>query len=73
MESPMNECPKCRGAMEIGHIPDVTYGGATISQWTEGEPERSMLTGIKIRGKRRIEITAYRCTNCGFLEFYATA
>jgi DNA-directed RNA polymerase subunit RPC12/RpoP len=66
------ECSKCAGRMEEGFIPD--YGHFEIvrtARWVEGKPEKSFWTGTKIGGKREINISAYRCTSCGYMEFYA--
>jgi len=59
--------------MEEGFIPDRIDGmsGATTAAWFEGQPKRSFWTGVKTAGKDRRPVRAYRCTGCGFLEFYA--
>ncbi|HEU0283743.1 MAG TPA: PF20097 family protein [Sphingomicrobium sp.] len=64
-------CPRCSGSMESGYIVDEGYGTRTVAKWIRGEPERSMWTGLKMRGKDTVDITTYRCTRCGFLESYA--
>lgn len=65
------ECPKCRGKMEEGFIGDAIPGGLMPSKWVEGRPEKSFWHGIKIKGKRQVEIQTYRCSSCGYLESYA--
>jgi len=30
-----------------------------------------MWTGIKLRGRRQLEIASYRCNRCAYLESYA--
>ena len=42
-------------------------------KWVEGEPQYSIWTGLKLRGKERLPVTTYRCSRCGFLESYAEA
>jgi DNA-directed RNA polymerase subunit RPC12/RpoP len=64
-------CPRCGGAMEPGYIVDEGYGTRTVAKWIGGEPERSMWTGLKVRGKDKLDVTSYRCQRCGFLESYA--
>jgi len=66
-----HDCPKCQNAMEEGFIADKTYGGVGTSTWVEGEPEKSFWTGTKTKGKRQVEISTCRCTNCGYMESYA--
>jgi hypothetical protein len=64
-------CPKCEGKMEEGYIPDATYGGLLTPSWVEGAPEKSTWRRLKTKGKRQLPVAAFRCTACGFLEFYA--
>lgn len=68
-----NRCPKCQGSMASGFILDNTDSGYKSSSWIEGAPEKSRWLGLKLRGKRRIEVETWRCTRCGFLESYAPA
>ena len=58
--------------MESGFVLDETYGGVGQSNWTEGEPKKSIWTGIKVPREACHPITTYRCTKCGYLESYAT-
>ncbi|HYD12351.1 MAG TPA: PF20097 family protein [Allosphingosinicella sp.] len=64
-------CPKCQSAMVEGFVLDYTYGAYSVSGWMEGAPEKSFWTGIKLRGKKPVEIATWRCRSCGFLESYA--
>ncbi len=57
--------------METGFIVDVTHGGTLQANWTEGEPQKSFWTGIKVPREGRHPITTYRCVKCGYLESYA--
>jgi hypothetical protein len=54
--------------MELGYIPDNTYGGIP-SSWVEGAHEKRWFGMLK--GRRILGITMYRCTSCGYLEGYA--
>lgn len=65
------ECPKCHGHMEEGFIADQSYAKVWASKWVEGRPEKSFWTGTKMIGKKQVEISAYRCQDCGYLESYA--
>jgi uncharacterized protein DUF6487 len=64
-------CPKCKGSMEPGVIPDFGYGNVFVSSWQEGAADKNWLGSLKARGRTRHEITAYRCRSCGYLECYA--
>jgi len=57
--------------MTGGYIVDEGYGTRTVAKWIEGNPERSMWTGLKVRGKDKLDVTTYRCQRCGYLESYA--
>lgn len=65
------DCPKCRSAMDVGFIKDESYGTTHVTEWVEGEPEKSVWTGTKTSGRQLMPVTTYRCTSCGYLESYA--
>ncbi len=66
------KCPKCSRIMERGHIPDAANGAVLESSWAPGEPEaRRFVGGIKCRKDALIPLSAYRCSSCGYVEFYA--
>ncbi len=59
--------------MSEGFVADRTHhSAAAVPSWIEGEPERSIWTGLKLSGKPRIDIATWRCGRCGFLEQYAS-
>lgn len=66
----MAQCPKCRGQMTQGfaYMPDV---GARV-KWMDGEPGfwKALTAGF---GAKVVELSARRCTDCGFVEFFADA
>lgn len=57
--------------MEEGFIVDETYGTRAVPKWVAGEPQKSIWTGLKLRGKDKRDVTTYRCKRCGYLESYA--
>ena len=65
------ECPKCAGAMVDGYVVDQGYGTVSVSNWREGEPQKSIWSGLKLRKTTPLEITTWRCRKCGYLESYA--
>lgn len=66
------ECPRCRGAMEIGVVLDRGEAdGLNAPEWMQGEPEKSFWTGLKTKGRERLPVRTYRCQKCGYLESYA--
>ena len=71
-----NACPECGSVMEEGFIPDLGYGQFRQLAWQRGVPEdRKFLglldNGVKVNLAQLVNITARRCTKCGFLKFYA--
>ena len=72
MDSRSLSCPRCSGSMEAGVILDTgAYGSLDVGKWVEGEPLRSIWTGLKVGGKEQLDVTTYRCRGCGYLESYA--
>ena len=64
-------CPKCQSSMVEGFILDKEHGGSRVSSWVEGPSEKSFWWGVRLRGRKPVEIATWRCTRCGFLESYA--
>jgi hypothetical protein len=57
--------------MEEGFMPDFAqYQLVRPVTWVEGKPDNSFWTGARIGDKRQLNVVAYRCTSCGYLEFY---
>ena len=57
--------------MVQGWVMDLTYGGRVASQWAPGQPRESFWTGTRLPDEAPVPIGAFRCTGCGFLEYYA--
>jgi hypothetical protein len=58
------------GEMEGGFMfGRVAQGDLSLIGWSNGTPEASLWAGLKLKEDR--QTVTYRCTNCGFLEFYA--
>jgi ribosomal protein S27AE len=66
-----HKCPKCKSAMSEGFVMDNAYGTMAVSTWVEGAPKKSIWVGVKLEGRKPIEIETWRCGKCGFLESYA--
>ncbi len=72
MDNSTENCGKCGGEMEEGFIADYSFGTTTPSDWVEGEPVKSFWSGTKTSDKIRYRVRSLRCSQCGFLESYAT-
>ena len=64
-------CPKCKGEMVQGFVPDHSPTAIIVSNWHQGQPERtSFWAGMKTPRSDGIPIGAFRCEKCGLREFY---
>jgi hypothetical protein len=70
--SVVQHCAHCQSPLEPGFIADFQRGQYTMtpSEWVAGSPQPSFWTGTWT-GDRRFPIQAFRCTQCGHLEFWA--
>ena len=59
--------------MEQCLVLDQTYGSTAQQEWAGGEPDYSIWTGLKLKGRERHRIITFRCEQCGYLESYAPA
>jgi len=66
-------CPQCGGSLKAGFVRDLNHRRADSAFWVEGPIERSFFFGVRLRGRRKAEITALRCDSCTRLELYAPA
>ncbi|WP_156437617.1 MULTISPECIES: hypothetical protein [unclassified Sphingomonas] len=67
-----NSCSKCGGSMTEGFTFRTNHGGQhAVAEWIEGAPQKSFWNGLKLSGRKRINIQTYRCSRCGLLESYA--
>ena len=70
MQTP--SCPQCSVPMDRGFLMDHSHRSVGhAAQWISGEPERSLLYGVKTGGRRKITVSSYRCPRCGRLELLA--
>ena len=57
--------------MVRGFVPDFSHGAILVGNWYSGEPKKSFWTGTKRPVTTGIPIGAFRCSGCGYLEFFA--
>jgi len=65
-------CPKCGDPMDRGFIPDEYRDRNEVTVWVQGQPERSLETGMFVlSGTRMWRVVTFRCIGCGYLESFA--
>jgi predicted nucleic-acid-binding Zn-ribbon protein len=71
-ENLQNRCLKCGGEMEEGTITDLINAvQAQVPVWVKGKAEPGTFSNLKLSFKKKLQVTTWRCTQCGFLESYA--
>ena len=58
--------------MEPGFLIDETYGWRGLTSWVAGVAETSIWTGVKMKGRQKMPVTAMRCPRCGLLKLYVS-
>lgn len=56
--------------MVEGTVADYRRNSLQPGEWVEGRPKASIWSG-RVKNEERFQVTAYRCTNCGYLKLYA--
>lgn len=73
MAEATKDCPKCSGKMSIGYLVEgIGMGIATLynpDRWVEGERKTEKL---RIGYRKEFSVDSFRCSACGYLEFYAS-
>jgi len=73
MTNEKTPCPKCKGEMAQGFVPDYYQTGIFVGSWHPGHPKKSFWNRTKTPRAEAVPVGAFRCQECGFLEFYADA
>jgi hypothetical protein len=63
-------CVKCGGRMVQGVTIDKDQGMRGVSSWLEGAAVKGWF-GVKLGGRKPLDIETWRCNRCGLLESYA--
>jgi hypothetical protein len=64
-------CAQCGNEhFEEGFLADNVESSPGHARWIPGAPVRGLLGTIKLTGRRRDPILAFRCTVCHHLELY---
>lgn len=65
------QCLKCDHEMVQGFVADYSMAAALVASWHAGPPRKKLVGHTKAPRGEGVPIGAYRCQECGFLEFYA--
>jgi hypothetical protein len=58
--------------MNQGFLFDFGFARSTVSLWFEGKPQKGILGGSQMPpAEKCLPTAAFRCIECGYLEFYA--
>ena len=64
-------CATCGKRLEGGFILEASRNGVAVTKWVEGAPERSVWTGLKLKGRRQLPMYAWRCPGCFEVRLFA--
>ena len=65
------KCLRCNSAMERGYLPDRGHADSMkIAEWVSDAPEQRWW-GLRTTGHQQIPLSAYRCSQCGYVELRA--
>lgn len=67
-----HQCSKCSSDMEEGFLLEMgDVGILSPETWVAGKPDKSLISGLKLKRKRLYDVVTYRCIVCGYLDSYA--
>jgi predicted RNA-binding Zn-ribbon protein involved in translation (DUF1610 family) len=71
MKNASKRCPDCGTEMDEGFVPEYgTLGLAPPQFWHPGKPKKKY-DSVEVDSAKTIEISVFRCSNCGLLKRYA--
>ncbi|HEU0014926.1 MAG TPA: PF20097 family protein [Longimicrobium sp.] len=68
---PAPTCPDCTVPLEGGFLLEHNQSMYRAVTWVEGPPEKSFWSGLKLKGRRRLKVYAWRCPRCTQVRLYA--
>jgi hypothetical protein len=67
-------CSLCDSGLRLGFLEDKgergAIGASRVLSWIDGQAEKGVFGGAKVLGKRRHDVKAYRCDQCGHLDLF---
>ena len=64
-------CPDCQRRMEGGFLLDNAHATQEAVAWVEGPPEKSFWGTMKLKGRRKLTVYAWRCPGCMQVRLFA--
>lgn len=66
------QCSQCNSDTEEGFLLEKGDGAMMSSEtWVAGKPNKSLFTGLSLRGQTVYNVVTFRCVACGYLDSYA--
>ncbi len=62
---------RCNADMEEGFLLEKADSLLSSETWVSGKPVKSYLSGLNLKGKVVYDVVTFRCSACGYLDFYA--
>jgi hypothetical protein len=64
-------CSACQSTgLEPGFLEDAGESSRGYLRWIPGALEKGIFGGAARMGKQRLDVSAYRCGECGHLDLY---
>lgn len=66
------KCTYCgAAALEPGFVQDAGSQSPGYTRWVAGWLQKGIFGSAKLWGRHRVQVDAYRCTECAHLELFA--
>lgn len=66
------KCSRCSSDTEEGFLLEKGDGAMLSSQtWVAGKANKSLFSGLSLRGHTVYDVMTFRCVKCGYLDSYA--
>ena len=67
------KCSQCGNeGLEPGFLSDAQAQTPGFAVWVDGELEQGVFGGVKLWGRPKFQVDAYRCPNCSHLELFTS-
>jgi hypothetical protein len=64
-------CTDCQRRMEGGYLLDNAQSTQEALSWVEGPPEKTFWGSMRLKGRRKLTVYAWRCPGCAQVRLFA--